>query len=67
MKVTFNARFVEQRKKFNFRFTCEYCMYFDPPRDQCLHEYPNDMHLETAYIAESNPEHIVFCKQFELK
>ena len=67
MKVPFNSKFLEQKEKYNFHFTCEHCLYFDPPRDQCLHEYPNAMHLLDAYRPERNPSHILFCKQFELR
>ncbi|MBN2718782.1 MAG: hypothetical protein JXX14_23250, partial [Deltaproteobacteria bacterium] len=63
----FTSRFIAQKDEYNFHFTCEHCMYFDELRDQCLHEYPNHMHLLATYTVKNNPSHIIFCKQFELR
>ncbi|MBN2524990.1 MAG: hypothetical protein JXR76_01265 [Deltaproteobacteria bacterium] len=67
MKIEFTSHFLAQKKRYNFCFTCDDCLYFDIRRDQCLHEYPNEMHLLSTYNSDVSPPYILFCKQFELR
>jgi hypothetical protein len=64
MKIEQDARFREQRERFQLRFNCEDCALFDVDRERCVHGYPTTEHRAGHY---ANPEaRVVFCKHFEL-
>jgi len=57
--------FVEQRSRFELRFTCEHCCYFAAENERCSHGYPNLEHRAAHY--EQGASDLVFCKEFELR
>jgi len=67
MEVPFTKKFEEQKKQFSFCFTCETCAHYDAKNDECLHEYPNQMHKMEHYQSNPRPVSILFCKDYDLK
>jgi hypothetical protein len=58
-----DARFLEERRQYGLRHTCDACVHFDE-RDACCGEgYPNEVHLRSP---EQIGEQLCFCKSFEL-
>ena len=66
MEVAYTAIFEEQRRRYSFCFTCEHCAHYDEVRGDCLHGYPNEMHVLSLYLADEKPATILFCKDFDL-
>lgn len=61
MRLPWTAEFDAERRRFALRFRCEDCAHFDAAREQCAHEWPNELHRERA------PSTVLdFCKEFEL-
>jgi len=58
-----DARFREQRERFQLRFNCEDCVLFDPARG-CAHGYPTVKHHAARYDDPEAP--LLFCKDFDL-
>jgi hypothetical protein len=56
--------FIDERRRYALRFTCEHCTYFHVAEQRCTNGYPNAMHLAGHYV--SADAEIVFCKDFEL-
>ena len=59
-----DAKFREERKRFDFRFCCEDCVFFNPAQERCSHDYPTKKHRLARYEDESAEIH--FCKEFSL-
>jgi hypothetical protein len=56
--------FLDECKRYDLRFSCEFCVYFDIVSQQCAHGYPNDEHrLE---VLSQKGVDLVFCKEFEI-
>ncbi len=66
MEVALDFVFDEQRIKYRFRYTCEDCVHFNSQTEQCIHEYPNQMHRQQRYELGPKPKTIIFCKEFDL-
>lgn len=64
MDVPRDAMFDEEAERFQLRFTCEDCGWFDARADACAHEWPTALHRRTRY-REATAD-VVFCKEFEL-
>jgi hypothetical protein len=65
MKITQDATFRAERKRYRLRFTCEDCVHFDPEQPGCAQAYPTDPHRTAYYRSRSVP--LVFCKDFDLR
>ncbi len=67
MEFSRDERFVEQRRRFHLRHTCEFCAFFDAATGACVHGWPNDRHREQYYDPSEGQggDRIVFCKEFE--
>ena len=65
MHVPWDARFAEEARRYDLRFTCEDCGLFDAAHEQCRHGWPVELHRRSRYQYEGVDE-IVFCKEFEL-
>jgi hypothetical protein len=48
--------FRAERVRFELRFTCEHCTYFDPERERCTHGYPTAEHRDARYREPAAPE-----------
>ena len=66
MWVTMDARFREERKKFNLKESCEDCRHFCLERKRCAVIYPVDPHLKASFENASDGDRIFFCKMFEV-
>ena len=66
MEVPFDSIFDKQKKQYNFCFTCEDCVHFDGNTDECIHEFPNQMHRIQRYTVFPRPRAVLFCKDFDL-
>lgn len=64
MKFPYDARFQEERSKYDLRFTCEDCAYFQPETTRCTHGFDTRSHRAERYAAEAAD--VLFCKEFEL-
>jgi hypothetical protein len=65
MHVPWDARFAEEARRYDLRFTCEDCGHFDAAREACRHGWPVELHRRSRYQRDGVDE-IVFCKEFEL-
>jgi hypothetical protein len=65
MRIKCGPEFGAERERYQLRFCCEHCTYFDPGRDRCVHGWPNREHREERYREKPRDE-VVFCKEFEL-
>lgn len=65
MKIEQDARFREQRERYQLRFCCESCANFDAPVERCSLEFPVEEHRLVHY---RDPEALlVFCKDYEFR
>ena len=64
MRFRLSQAFMEERREFCLRHTCEDCAHFDPTRAACVHGYPIDDHVESSL--QLHDAELVFCKEFEL-
>jgi hypothetical protein len=68
MVVLRDARFEDEAARFQLRFTCEDCGYFDEARERCKHDWPTKLHRRARYQGPPAPsDEVVFCKEFELR
>lgn len=53
--------------KYNFRFFCEACVYYNEETGCCGNLFPNSLHKKENYIKDGKltTQYIVFCKEFE--
>jgi len=63
MRIAQDARFREERARFELRFGCEDCAIFEPSLGACAHGYPTSEHREKHYEDPDAP--LVFCKEWE--
>ncbi|HAA55914.1 MAG TPA: hypothetical protein DCE42_14215 [Myxococcales bacterium] len=58
--------FLDQAEKYNLRYLCEDCVYFDDVEDDCVHRYPTAPHRK-AYIEDKPLEKmLIFCREFDI-
>jgi hypothetical protein len=63
VKLPRDAQFEFERAKYNLRFECEDCTYFEPATQSCVHGYPTLEHR--AQTDTAGHRLVVFCKEFE--
>lgn len=63
MKLPRDAQFELERTKYNLRFECDDCTYFDSATQSCVHGYPTLEHR--AQTDDTGRRLLVFCKEFE--
>ena len=63
MKFRPDRTFFDQAARFDLRYTCEHCAFFDPKAGECIHGYPNEVHRLGYYNA--SPPWVIPCKDFE--
>jgi hypothetical protein len=64
MILSVDEQFLSQRREYNFLFTCEHCVHFDPNRVACVHGYPVSDHLDAPSWPEERK--LIFCKEFDM-
>lgn len=63
MRTPVDERLRREAKRFELRFSCPHCAYFDEASGRCSEGYPNQDHLSPE-LAERSV--LLFCKSFEL-
>jgi hypothetical protein len=63
MRTRVDERLRLEATRFELRFSCRHCAYFDEARAECSEGYPNGDHLSSEL---SRREEVIFCKSFEL-
>ena len=61
MKIPVDAQFQGESEYFQFRFSCESCVLYDPDKDECAHGFPTSEHK-----AEAQKSLLIFCKDYEM-
>ncbi len=61
MKTLVDERLRAEAARYDLRFACPNCAYFDELAQRCAEGYPIDEHRET----ELSRREILFCKLFE--
>lgn len=68
MRIPRGPEFQSERQRFALRHCCEECSFFRVPPDgtepACAHGWPNAEHRHAHY--DSDPDDLVFCKEFEI-
>ncbi len=62
MKTRIDPVLIEEAQRYQLRFCCEHCAYFDPDRERCSEGYPTDEHRNVNLLGDA----ILFCKLFEV-
>jgi hypothetical protein len=65
MRMQFDQRFDEERRRCDLRSCCEDCVQFVPEDGSCAHGFPNREHRRAWWDALREGQHVVFCKDFE--
>jgi hypothetical protein len=65
VRLAWNARFDEERRRFGLRGCCEDCAHFVPEDASCAHRFPNWEHRGAYWEELREGRHVVFCKEFE--
>ncbi len=55
--------FHEERARWTFHHTCEFCAHYHPALDQCVHRYP--VYDPLAEAERGQYHEIFYCKEFE--
>ena len=63
MRTTVDDRLRNEAVRFEFRFSCQHCTYFNEDERTCSEGYPNEDHLSPELSSRSV---LLFCKSFEL-
>lgn len=58
--------FLSQMRRYQFTFLCEDCAYFNEDTNLCVHEYPNEPHLQEYFEQDPINKVLIFCREFEL-
>ena len=58
--------FLDQAEKFNLRFLCEDCVYFDDENDICVHLYPTAPHRKAYFADRPLEKMLIFCREFDI-
>jgi hypothetical protein len=67
MRLPADAGFWRELARFDLRFCCEDCTFFDPRSERCAHGWPNAEHRRGHYRVEPDPPaEVTYCKEFEL-
>jgi hypothetical protein len=66
MQVLRSARFDEESRRYDLRYTCEDCGHFDPPSETCRHGWPSEAHRKAGAGSPAPGDAVVFCKEFEV-
>jgi hypothetical protein len=66
MRLFVDARYLEERARFDFRACCEDCVHQDEATGTCSLTYPNQDHLNATHQALKDGDVILFCKTFEM-
>lgn len=63
MIIEVDERLRSEADRYDLRFTCEDCAWFDAEGGTCSHAYPNEAHRGVD-LGEARV--VAFCKEFEL-
>jgi hypothetical protein len=66
VKLFVNRAFLDERRTFSLRYTCEYCVHFDPDAQACSFTYPTQPHRQAQHDALQDGDVLMFCKTFEM-
>lgn len=57
--------FLDEVERYQLRFLCEDCAFFDSDSELCAHGYPNQAHSK-EYFENSLGKVLIFCREFEM-
>jgi len=58
--------FLDEADRYQLRFQCEDCVYFNADTGACVHSYPNEPHRRTYFEDDPIGKVLIFCRDFEL-
>ena len=71
MKFPLTLQLVEEARRFGLRSACRDCLFWDAPRGECRHGWPDEGQrrwpLDAPDADGTAPTEAAFCKEFELR
>jgi hypothetical protein len=66
MRTIVDARYLDERQRFDLRATCEHCEHFDMRGQACSLLFPVAPHREAVHAAAREGDPVLFCKYFSI-
>ncbi len=72
MKFPLTPQLITEATQFELRSACGHCFFWDPRREACKHDWPDEGQRRWPIDAKDpdtgeTPTEVAFCKEFELK
>ena len=71
MKFPLTEQLIEEAKRFELRSACRDCFFWIARENRCAHDWPEEGQRRWPLdapdpVTGERPEHVAFCKEFEL-
>jgi hypothetical protein len=71
MQFPLTDELVAEAERFAFRSACRHCLFYLPEKTRCAHGWPDEGQsrwpLDEPDQDGRRPNHVAFCKEFELR